>query len=74
MVLRDGGRDQSSVWSGLPPTLCEEVGTWADAAQKQLLLPHESQPLAKGTHLQADLGSVQGEGEEVSKTGCRASP
>lgn len=48
--------------------------TWADAVQKQPLLPHEKQPLAKGTHLQADLGSVQGEGEEVSKTGCCASP
>lgn len=55
--------------------VCEEehVGTWADAVQKQPL-PRESQPLAKGTHLQADLGSVQGEGEEVSKTGGSASP
>lgn len=76
LVTRDGGGDLGSVGGGLLSALCEEehVGTWTDAVKKQPLLPRESQPLAKGTHLQADLGGVQGEGEEVSKTGGSAGP
>lgn len=42
--------------------------------RRQPLPPCESQPLANRTHLQADLGGVQGEGEEVSKTGRCARP
>lgn len=56
---------QNRAGSGLP---------LGHAVQKQPLLPHESQPLAKGTHLQADLGGVQGEGEEVGETGGSPGP
>lgn len=77
LVPRDGGGDQGSVGGSLPSALCEEdmlAHGLTLGRGSPFLLVNESQPLAKGTHLQADLGGVQGEGEEISKTGCSAGP
>lgn len=72
---RQQGRVPSRGVSGLLRVLCEK-STLADCrgcgGEASLSFDVNNDLWPKGTYLQADLGCVQGKGEEVSKTGGRA--